>query len=126
MDLKNSIRAERSPRDLNVLTPDRAGAMNGRGEDVLSGQKDYYNLPLVKKAHWKWEVVLYFFLGGASAGAYLAATVADLVGSKKDKQLIRYGRYISLVGMIASPILLIKDLGRPERFFHMLRILKFR
>lgn len=39
---------------------------------------------------------------------------------------MRAGRYLSFACIIVSPILLIKDLGRPERFLHMLRVLKLR
>src|SRR5438309_12064722 len=98
---------------------------NGR-EASLNGQKDYYNLPLIKKAHWTWEIFLYFFIGGIAGCSYLAATLADLLGSARDASLIRAGRYLSLVGIIISPVLLIKDLGRPERFHHMLRVFKLR
>jgi formate-dependent nitrite reductase membrane component NrfD len=38
----------------------------------------------------------------------------------------RISRYTVLVTMILSPILLIWDLGRPERFLNMLRVLKLR
>jgi formate-dependent nitrite reductase membrane component NrfD len=101
-------------------------ALTQRGLKMLDGQHTYYNLPLIKKAHWKWEVVLYFFLGGIAGGSYLAATLAHLFGSEKDVPLIRAGRYLSFVCIVLSPILLVKDLGRPERFLHMLRIFKFR
>jgi formate-dependent nitrite reductase membrane component NrfD len=92
----------------------------------LNGQKKYYNQPLLKKAHWTWEVILYFFIGGIAGGSYLTATLADLLGSARDASLVRAGRYLSFVGIIISPILLIKDLGRPERFLHMLRVFKLR
>ena len=36
------------------------------------------------------------------------------------------GRYLAFVCVLISPILLIWDLGRPERFHHMLRVLKLR
>src|SRR3712207_4532835 len=38
----------------------------------------------------------------------------------------RVSRYTVLVAMILSPILLIWDLGRPDRFYNMMRILKLR
>src|SRR6266849_1490125 len=86
----------------------------------------YYNVPLIKKATWSWEIMLYFFLGGLAGGSFLVSTLADLLGSVKDATLIRAGRFIALICMLISPILLIKDLGRPARFHHMLRILKLR
>jgi len=86
----------------------------------------YYNVPLIKKATWSWEIMLYFFLGGLAGGSFLVSTLADLLGSVQDATLIRAGRFIALICMIISPILLIKDLGRPARFHHMLRILKLR
>jgi formate-dependent nitrite reductase membrane component NrfD len=116
----------------NVVTQrqNKSGAhpvsTTGRDNALLNGQKNYYNLPLLKKAHWTWEVILYFFIGGVAGGSYLAATLADLLGSTRDASLIRAGRYLSFVGIIISPILLIRDLGRPERFHHMLRVFKLR
>jgi formate-dependent nitrite reductase membrane component NrfD len=86
----------------------------------------YYNLPLIKKAHWGWEIYIYFYLGGIAGGSYLVATLADLFGLRRAGELIRTGRYLSLICIVLSPILLVKDLGRPLRFHHMLRILKFR
>jgi formate-dependent nitrite reductase membrane component NrfD len=39
---------------------------------------------------------------------------------------VRTSRYTVLLTMILSPVLLIWDLGRPERFYNMLRIVKLR
>src|SRR5258708_9386427 len=95
-------------------------------EEWVGEASTYYNVPLIKKATWSWEIMLYFFLGGLAGGSCLVSTLADLLGSVKDAALIRAGRFIALICMIISPILLIKDLGRPGRFHHMLRILKLR
>ncbi len=124
MSQTNGHQAERSRGTFPVLPPDRAGF--SRGERWSGQASNYYHIPLIKKAHWSWEIMLYFFLGGLAGGSYLASTLAHLFGSKEDAGLIRAGRYVSLVGIVISPILLIKDLGRPERFHHMLRVLKLR
>ncbi|MDP8947938.1 MAG: polysulfide reductase NrfD [Actinomycetota bacterium] len=87
--------------------------------------RDYYGIPPIKEHTWTWEVPLYFWLGGIGAGAHLISTVAQLLGWK-DKAFFRATRYTVLVTMILSPILLIMDLGRPERFYNMLRIVKLR
>ena len=87
--------------------------------------RDYYGIPPIKEHTWTWEVPVYFWLGGIGAGTHLISTVAQILGWR-DKAFFRASRYTVLVTMILSPILLIMDLGRPERFLNMLRILKLR
>ena len=65
------------------------------------------------------------WLGGIGAGTQLFATVAQLLGHK-DGALTRASRYTVLATMLLSPVLLVWDLGRPERFYNMMRILKLR
>jgi formate-dependent nitrite reductase membrane component NrfD len=93
--------------------------------DPKRKDKNYYGIPPIKRAHWTWQIPIYFWLGGIGAGTQLFATVAQLLGHE-DKALKRASRYTVLVTMLLSPILLIWDLGRPERFYNMLRILKLR
>ncbi|MDQ3303500.1 MAG: polysulfide reductase NrfD [Actinomycetota bacterium] len=87
--------------------------------------KNYYGIPPIKHAHWTWQIPIYFWIGGLGAGVQLFSTLAGLLGHK-DEALIRTSRYTVLVTMMLSPVLLIWDLGRPERFYNMLRILKLR
>jgi formate-dependent nitrite reductase membrane component NrfD len=89
-------------------------------------QHSYYGLPVLKRPHWKWEIVLYFWAGGIAAGAYVIAAIADIFGDEQDRPIVRAGRFIALPLMLISPVLLIKDLGRPEKFYNMLRIFKFK
>jgi|DewCreStandDraft_2_1066082.scaffolds.fasta_scaffold00567_30 formate-dependent nitrite reductase membrane component NrfD len=84
----------------------------------------YYGLPAIKKPEWLWYIPAYFFVGGLSSGAYIVATLADILGRPEDRPLVRAGRYLALAGMLLSPLLLIADLGRPERFLYMLRVFK--
>jgi formate-dependent nitrite reductase membrane component NrfD len=93
--------------------------------DPRRDDTNYYGIPPLKPAHWTWEIYTYFWVGGIGAGVHLVSTIARLLGYE-DKALFRTGRYTLLVCMIISPILLIMDLGRPERFLNMLRILKLR
>ncbi len=86
----------------------------------------YYHYPAMKEPFWGWEVIAYFFLGGIAAGSHLIATLAHLFGSREDRPVSRAGRYIAFAAIAISPLLLIRDLGRPERFRNMLRILKLR
>src|SRR5918999_5371299 len=87
--------------------------------------KNYYGIPPIKHAHWTWQIPVYFWVGGIGAGTHLFSTVAQLLGHE-DEALKRASRYTVLLTMILSPILLIWDLGRPERFYNMMRILKLR
>lgn len=69
---------------------------------------------------WSWDIALYFFLGGLAGGAYFIANLLRLVGGGAgDRRLSRIGHYLAFPLLIVSTILLIKDLGRPERFWHM-------
>ncbi|MCM8747783.1 polysulfide reductase NrfD [Thermomicrobiaceae bacterium CFH 74404] len=86
----------------------------------------YYGLPAIHKPHWKWSIVLYFFLGGISGASYVVATLARLFGGPEMRPVARAGRYLSFLTVLPGPLLLIYDLGRPERFHHMLRVLKLR
>ena len=70
--------------------------------------------------HFRWLIILYFFVGGISGGALLVASLLRLFGAPEDRYFIRLGVYISFVGLVASAVLLIVDLGVPLRFWHML------
>ena len=86
----------------------------------------YHGQPVLKRAHWKWQIPLYFFLSGLASSAYLVATVADWFGGQEDRAVVEWGRRLALGGVVLGGPLLIADLGRPERFLNMLRIVKFR
>lgn len=86
----------------------------------------YYGVPPIHKPHWKWLIISYFFLGGLSGGSYVVASFAELFGRGEHRDVTRVGRYLSLLTIIPCPILLTLDLGRPERFLHMLRVFKLR
>jgi formate-dependent nitrite reductase membrane component NrfD len=70
--------------------------------------------------HFRWWIVLYFFVGGISGGALLVASLLRLFGRPEDRHFIRLGVYLSFIGCVVSGILLIVDLGVPLRFWHML------
>jgi protein NrfD len=70
--------------------------------------------------HWRWLIVLYFFIGGIAGGCYFLAALIDLVGRPTDRPLARLGYLIAFPAVLVCGVLLIADLGRPERFWHML------
>jgi hypothetical protein len=81
----------------------------------------YYGRPILKQPTWTWEVPFYFFFGGMAGGAAPFALACELRG---DEELARRAWLVALAGVAASPPLLVADLGRPERFHHMLRVFK--
>jgi formate-dependent nitrite reductase membrane component NrfD len=87
-------------------------------------QSTYYGKPIIKPPHWRWLIITYFFLGGLAGGEFIIGAVNELV--RGDRAVSRAARYISVAALIPSPLLLILDLGRPERFLNMLRIVKLR
>jgi formate-dependent nitrite reductase membrane component NrfD len=85
----------------------------------------YYDRPLLKAPHWEWNVVTYLFMGGVMGGLGLIQLLAD-PKRDGDKRLRRSVRIASLALAAANPGVLITHLGRPERFLHMLRIVKLK
>ena len=70
--------------------------------------------------HWTWWIVFYFFIGGIAGSAFLLASLLHLSGRPADRPLVRLGYYTAFVGVLISGMLLIVDLNRPERFWHMM------
>lgn len=69
---------------------------------------------------WHGYIIAYFFLGGIAAGSYAMASLAALFGTEQDRRSTRAAYYLAFPLVCLCGVLLIVDLGRPERFFHML------
>lgn len=69
---------------------------------------------------WEWWLVWYFFLGGLAAGMYFMAALVELVGTPRDRAMVKAVYYLAFPLSLICGVLLILDLGRPERFWHML------
>jgi formate-dependent nitrite reductase membrane component NrfD len=83
--------------------------------------RSYYGHPVLKEPTWTWEIPVYFFTGGLGGAASTLGLTAKLFGNEK---LSRTALYLGALGDAISAPLLISDLGRPERFHHMLRVFK--
>ncbi len=81
----------------------------------------YYGRPVLKRPVWTWEIPVYFFVGGLAGACGPIAAGARLTGND---ELARRAAALALAGVGVSPLLLISDLGRPERFVNMLRVFK--
>jgi formate-dependent nitrite reductase membrane component NrfD len=93
------------------------GSITERGTTMQS----YYGRPIVKEPVWTPEVPLYFFTGGLAGASSVLHGVARLTGNER---LAKSALYIGAAADAVSPVLLISDLGRPERFLNMLRMFK--
>jgi len=98
--------------------PSPSGGGQGGG---LGG---YYDYPVVRRPVWTWEVPAYFWLGGMGAGAFVTASLAQTFGSAEDRRIAADGYYLAAGSLLPCAPLLIADLGRSDRFHHMLRIFK--
>ena len=91
----------------------------GPGYDSQS--VSYYGKPVLKQPVWTWEVPVYFITGGVSGASAGLAFAAHETGNHR---LGRRAQLAALGTISVSPLLLISDLGRPERFLNMLRVFK--
>jgi DMSO reductase anchor subunit len=88
---------------------------------VSDGSSGYYGRPLLKRPVWRFWIPSYFFLGGLASGSSLIAAGADATG---DARLGRAARTTALAAIGLGAVALVADLGRPERFHHMLRVFR--
>lgn len=79
---------------------------------------------LLKSSDWPLLIDLYFFLGGIAGGAFVIATTANLLDSRRYRDVVRVGYYLAFLAIIPGPIFLIVDLGLPTRFLHMFMVSK--
>ena len=76
--------------------------------------------PFVADPDWGHYIIWYFFLGGIAAGSYAVACMVRLVGDEADRRAVRVADYLATPLVAVCGLLLVVDLGRPERFWHML------
>ncbi|HKC21332.1 MAG TPA: NrfD/PsrC family molybdoenzyme membrane anchor subunit, partial [Gaiellaceae bacterium] len=88
---------------------------------VGTEMQSYYGRPILKEPVWKPEVPTYLFTGGIAGGCSLLHGFARIAGHDR---LAKTALYVGAAAAVVSPALLISDLGRPERFHHMLRVFK--
>lgn len=86
-----------------------------------AGFRSYYGRPIIKEPVWTWEVPWYFFFGGMAGASATLGLGARLTG--RDRLASNAIATAAVAGTVGVP-LLISDLGRPERFHHMLRMFK--
>jgi hypothetical protein len=83
--------------------------------------RSYYGRPIIKAPIWEPAVPWYFFLGGLAGASAALGLGARATGNE---WLARNATLAGAAAVSVSPILLIADLGRPERFYNMFRVVK--
>ena len=77
--------------------------------------------PFIHAPLWGWEVATYFWLGGMASGSAFVSLACDVAGDHRSAAI---ARKVALGVGAPAPVLLVADLGRPERFLNMTRIFK--
>lgn len=84
--------------------------------------RSYYGRPVIKEPTWAAsDIAGYLFLGGLAGASSVLAAGAELTNRPA---LAMTGKVGALVAISGSTAALIHDLGRPERFVNMLRVVK--
>ena len=102
----------------------RPGGGDGAREMPVVPEADftsYYDRPVVKPAPWGWDVAAYLFLGGVAGGSAVLGAGGQLTGQPA---LRRNCRLAALGAVSLGAVALVRDLGHPERFVNMLRVIK--
>jgi hypothetical protein len=81
----------------------------------------YYGRSIVKAPPWGDEIALYLFLGGLAGGSSLLGLGAQF----SDRPGLRIAsRMTAITATGVGGVALVADLGRPERFINMMRVVK--
>src|ERR687884_2170656 len=118
------MKEQRREPQPQISVTQQGGSLNGRGDVRMVPEEEvrsYYGRPVIKEPTWEWEIPWYFFAGGLAGASSGLAAVARLAGNDK---LARRALLAALGGATVSPVLLVADLGRPDRFYNMLRVFK--
>src|SRR5262249_28593362 len=96
-----------------------AGGAGGRDPGAAPGGGEAMNF-FVADPDWGFWIVAYFFLGGVAAGSYFLGVLIEWFGPRDARPLAGIGYRIAFPLVLLCAVCLIVDLGRPERFWHMM------
>jgi formate-dependent nitrite reductase membrane component NrfD len=82
----------------------------------------YYGRPILKEPTWEpLDIAGYLFTGGLAGASSILAAGADLTGRRR---LARPAKLGAFAAISVSAAALVHDLGKPSRFYNMLRVAK--
>jgi formate-dependent nitrite reductase membrane component NrfD len=109
-------------RDTGYATAEPApGQVAAANRRMRSAPVSDIHGPFIHAPVWSREVPLYFWFGGMASGAGFVSLACDVAGDHRSAAI---ARKVALGAVAPAPVLLIGDLGRPERFLNMMRIFK--
>ncbi|MGK7867166.1 NrfD/PsrC family molybdoenzyme membrane anchor subunit [Falsiroseomonas sp. E2-1-a20] len=79
----------------------------------------YHGRQVTKPSSFDWKVSAYIFILGVAGSAQIIAAVA-----RPNRSLVRQARLLALGGSILGPLVLVRHLKTPSRWFNMLRIVR--
>ncbi|MGI8557605.1 MAG: NrfD/PsrC family molybdoenzyme membrane anchor subunit [Solirubrobacteraceae bacterium] len=84
--------------------------------------ESYYGRAIIKGPTWKaLDIAGYFFLGGLAGASSVLAAGFELTGRARAARASKLGA-LGSIGL--SMVALVHDLGKPSRFYNMLRVFK--
>ncbi len=73
-----------------------------------------------KELLWKWQIWLYLWAAGVAGGGFFIAYLINLFTGFKEKKLLQYATYVGVPFGFLGVLMLLFDLGKIERFWHLM------
>lgn len=124
-----TLSGEGAQQQIQKLEPAFPSALESTHVDpvhatVAADAPSYYGRPMVNEPVWIWTIPVYFYVGGVTGACATLAGAAQLSKDESLQPLIHKLRWVTVAGAGLSGALLISDLGRPSRFYNMLRVFR--
>ena len=71
---------------------------------------------------WGLYITLFMYFVGLSAGGLIVASAGRLFGATRLKPIVRIAVLEATVAVMIAALLLLPDIGRPDRVWHLLRV----
>lgn len=97
------------------MSPDRVAAMYELLEQVTG-----FMYPNEIEVHWGILVVVYPYVTGVVAGAFILASLVKVFNIKEVQPTYRLSLLTALAFLLVAPLPLLLHLGRPERFYEII------
>ena len=97
------------------MSPDRVAAMHELLEQVTG-----FMYPNEIEVHWGILVVVYPYVTGVVAGAFILASLVKVFNIKEVQPTYRLALLTALAFLLVAPLPLLLHLGRPERFYEII------